>query len=96
MPLTLLRLACVAALAYSAAVCMAQTVTPPPPPPGHDRVRPDAGLQEPERKRYVRAHHHKFEQKRDYTKDDSENTNGNGNNSGSGNGNGNGNGKNSK
>lgn len=80
MSLTPLRVACAVALAYSAAVCVAQTVAPPPPPPGHNRVRPDAGLQEPERKRYVRAHHHKFEQKRDYTRDDSAPGNGRGNN----------------
>jgi hypothetical protein len=30
-----------------------------------------AGLQEPERKRFVRAHHHRFQHKKDYTRDDS-------------------------
>jgi hypothetical protein len=42
-------------------------VIPPPLPAGSDRVAPLAGLQEAERKRYVRAHHHKFLHKKDAT-----------------------------
>ena len=62
-----------AAAAFLAAGCLAgnaQTVTPPPLPIGSAQVRPVPGLQEAERKRYVRAHHHKFEHK-DPTRDDS-------------------------
>jgi hypothetical protein len=65
------RLAATAALAWSAAVSVAQTVTPPPLPPGSSQVRVDAGLNEDERKRYVRAHHHKLHHRKDVTKDDS-------------------------
>ena len=72
MPSPILRFAATGLLACCAGVAFAQSVvTPPPLPPGSTRVRPDAGLQEPERKRYVRAHHHKFQHKRDYTHDDS-------------------------
>ena len=66
-----LRFAAGAALAWSAGLAMAQTVTPPPLPPGSNQVRVDAGLNEEERKRYVRAHHHKMHHKKDVTKDDS-------------------------
>ena len=65
------RLAFLAALASSAAVSMAQTVTPPPLPPGSELVRPEGGLNEEERKRYVRAHHHKGHHKKDMARDDS-------------------------
>ena len=68
---TILRLAAITALACSAAAATAQTVTPPPRTPGFDRIRPEAGLNEDERKRYVRAHHHKMHHKKDYTRDDS-------------------------
>jgi hypothetical protein len=57
---TILRLAALAAALCSTGAALAQNVTPPPLPPGSARVRPEAGLQEPERKRYVRAHHHKL------------------------------------
>ena len=76
---TIVRLATTAALSWSAAVALAQTVTPPPLPPGSNLVRPGAGLNEDEKKRYVRAHHHKMQVKKDYTKDDSVPGNGNGN-----------------
>lgn len=66
-----LRFATIAALAYSAASALAQTVAPPPLPPGHNLIRPEAGLNEDERKRYVRAHHHKLHHKKDVTRDDS-------------------------
>jgi hypothetical protein len=67
----IIRLATTAALAWSAAVALAQSVTPPPLPPGANLVRPGAGLYDDEKKRYVRAHHHKMQNKKDYTKDDS-------------------------
>ena len=60
-----------AALSWSAALALAQTVTPPPLPPGSNLVRPSAGLNEDEKKRYVRAHHHKMHNKKDVTQDDS-------------------------
>jgi len=65
------RLVTMAALSWSAAHAIGQTVTPPPLPPGHNLIRPDAGLNEDERKRYVRAHHHKMHNKKDVTRDDS-------------------------
>ncbi|HZY16709.1 MAG TPA: hypothetical protein VFE74_08770, partial [Ramlibacter sp.] len=34
-------------------------------------ARPDPGLSKPERGRAVRAHHHKLQHKKDYTRDDS-------------------------
>ena len=61
----LLASACLASIAH------AQTVTPPPLPPGSHMVRPEPGLNEEERKRHVRAHHHKFHHKKDVTRDDS-------------------------
>ena len=70
MHFVIVRLAAVAALACSAGATLAQ-VTPPPLPPGSHLVRPDAGLHEEERKRHVRAHHHKMHHKKDYTRDDS-------------------------
>lgn len=66
----LVRAAAAAFLAGGCLVGNAQTVTPPPLPIGSAQVRPVPGLQEAERKRYVRAHHHKFEHK-DPTRDDS-------------------------
>jgi hypothetical protein len=61
----LLAAACLAGLAH------AQTVTPPPLPIGSEQARPEPGMDEAERKRATRAHHHKFQQKKDYTRDDS-------------------------
>ena len=46
-------------------------VTPPPLPPGSNLVRVEPGLNEEERKRHVRAHHHKFHHGKDPTRDDS-------------------------
>src|SRR6187431_3199346 len=57
--------ACLAGLAH------AQAVAPPPLPLGSTMARPDPGMSEPERKRAVRAHHHKFQHGKDYTRDDS-------------------------
>lgn len=71
MQYTAVRLATAIALACSAGAALAQTVTPPPLPPGSHLVRPEIGLNEEERKRYVRAHHHKMHHKKDFTKDDS-------------------------
>lgn len=70
MPSTIARIATTAALSWSAAFALAQTVTPPPLPPGANMVRPGAGLNDDEKKRYVRAHHHKMHNKKDVTKDD--------------------------
>jgi hypothetical protein len=61
--------ACLAA--FCAAAAAQAQVTPPPLPPGSNLVRPDPGMNEPERKRAVRAHHNKFHHGRDYTRDDS-------------------------
>ena len=54
-----LRLALVAA-ALLAGAAHAQDVKAPPLPPGSHLVRLDPGMNEEERKRSVRAHHHKF------------------------------------
>jgi hypothetical protein len=54
-----------------AGVAQAQSVTPPPLPIGSQLARPDPGMSEPERKRAVRAHHHKFHHGKDVTRDDS-------------------------
>lgn len=61
----------IAACALCAGLAQAQTVTPPPLPIGSAMARPDPGMAEPERKRHVRAHHHKFHHGKDYTRDDS-------------------------
>lgn len=71
MQLSFARLALTAALGWSAAVAVAQSIKPPPLPPGSNLVRPEAGLNVDERKRYVRAHHHKLHHNADYTRDDS-------------------------
>lgn len=63
--------AVLAAIALLATAAQAQTVKPPPLPPGASLVRMEPGMSEPERKRYVRAHHHKAHHGRDYTRDDS-------------------------
>jgi hypothetical protein len=68
---TVVRLATATALACSAGAALAQAVIPPPLPPGSNLVRPEIGLNEEERKRYVRAHHHKMHHGKDFTKDDS-------------------------
>jgi hypothetical protein len=60
-----------AVLAGVAGVAHAQRVAPPPLPIGSALVRPEPGMSEPEQKRAMRAHHHKFQQGKDYTRDDS-------------------------
>jgi hypothetical protein len=65
-----IRFALVAATLL-AGLAQAQTVAPPPLPIGSQQARPEPGMSEPERKRAVRAHHHKAHNKRDYTQDDS-------------------------
>lgn len=60
-----------AACALCAGLAQAQSVTPPPLPIGSAQARPEPGMSEPERKRHVRAHHHKFHHGKDYTRDDS-------------------------
>jgi hypothetical protein len=58
-----------AALLYGLA--QAQSVTPPPLPIGSQMARPEPGMSEPEAKRAIRAHHHKFHHGKDVTRDDS-------------------------
>jgi hypothetical protein len=65
-----IRLALLAA-ACTAGLAQAQAVTPPPLPIGSLQARPEPGMSEPERKRAVRAHHHKFHHGKDVTRDDS-------------------------
>jgi hypothetical protein len=60
-----------AGLAVAFAAPASAAVTPPPLPPGAAMVRLEAGMSEPERKRQIRAHHHKGHQKKDHTRDDS-------------------------
>lgn len=60
-----------AAAACLAGLAQAQTVTPPPLPIGSMQARPEPGMSEPESKRAVRAHHHKFHHGKDPTRDDS-------------------------
>jgi len=60
-----------AALACVAGLAQAQRIAPPPLPIGSALARPEPGMSEPERKRAVRAHHHKFQHGKDYTRDDS-------------------------
>lgn len=72
MQFNVVRLAACLALACGATAALAQSVvTPPPLPPGSNLVRPEPGMNEPERKRAIRAHHNKFHHGRDYTRDDS-------------------------
>lgn len=63
----LLAAICLGALLHPAHAA----VNPPPLPPGASMVKIEGGLDEGERKRQVRAHHHKFHHKKDYTRDDS-------------------------
>lgn len=64
------RLAFAAAAITGTSASLAQVMAPPL-PPGSNLVRPEAGLNDDERKRYVRAHHHKGHHKKDVTHDDS-------------------------
>jgi hypothetical protein len=59
--------------ATAALLCTAvqAQVAPPPLPAGSDLVKVEPGLDDKERKRHIRAHHHKGHHKRDYTRDDS-------------------------
>jgi hypothetical protein len=57
--------------AFLAGLAHGQAVAPPPLPLGSSLARPEPGMSEPERKRALRAHHHKFQQGKDYTRDDS-------------------------
>jgi hypothetical protein len=66
-----IRLALVAAACLAGAVHAQTRVAPPPLPIGSQMARPEPGMSEPERKRAVRAHHHKMHNKKDYTLDDS-------------------------
>jgi hypothetical protein len=61
-----------AASCFTASLAFAQTVVPPPPlPPGSNLVKIEPGLSLAEQKRHIRAHHHKFQYRKDYTRDDS-------------------------
>jgi hypothetical protein len=60
-----------AAAALLAGLAQAQTVAPPPLPIGSELARPEPGMSEPEAKRAMRAHHHKFHNGKDVTRDDS-------------------------
>jgi hypothetical protein len=60
-----------AALLLPAAAALAQPVKAPPLPPGSNLVRVEPGLNPEEKKRHVRAHHHKGHVKKDMTRDDS-------------------------
>jgi hypothetical protein len=74
----LLPVALAAAVTFASASVTAQTVVPPPLPIAAQQVRPEAGLHLEERKRHVRAHHHKMQHKKDYTRDDDEDNRGGG------------------
>jgi hypothetical protein len=66
-----IRLALVAAACLAGAAQAQTRIAPPPLPIGSQMARPEPGMAEPERKRAVRAHHHKMHHKKDYTHDDS-------------------------
>jgi hypothetical protein len=76
-------LACV--LLTAASLAQAGKVVPPPLPPGSNLVRLQGGMNDDEARRQDRAHHHKGQNKKNLTVDDSDPAN---------KGNGNGNGKN--
>ena len=65
----------------AAALAQAVTVVPPLLPPGSAMVKVEPGMDKQERKREDRAHHHKGHNKKDITRDDSED-NGNGKDNG--------------
>jgi len=67
-----IRLALVAAACLAGAVHAQTRVAPPPLPIGSQIARPEPGMSEPERKRAVRAHHHKTHHGKDMAHDDSE------------------------
>lgn len=71
MPPTRSRLVPLAGACLLAAFQAEAAVTPPPLPRGSHLVQVVPGMSEEERKRHVRAHHHKFHHKKDYTRDDS-------------------------
>lgn len=58
-----------AGITLSSATSQAQ-VQPPPLPPGSVQVRVEAGLNPQEAARQSRAHHHKFHNQKDMTRDD--------------------------
>jgi hypothetical protein len=65
-------LATTASCLFATGVALAQAVvTPPPLPPGSNLARIEPGLSVVEQKRHIRAHHHKFQYRKDYTLDDS-------------------------
>ena len=60
------------ALSALATLAQAAKVQPPPLPPGSSMVRVQGGMNDDEVKREKRAHHHKGHNRKDITKDDSE------------------------
>lgn len=68
-PALMLGLAC--GLAAFATLAQAK-VTPPPLPPGSAMVKVQGGMNPDEVKREDKAHHHKGQNKRDFTLDDSD------------------------
>jgi hypothetical protein len=60
-----------ASAALLSGLAQAQSIAPPPLPPGSELARPQPGMSEPEAKRAMRAHHHKFHNGKDVTRDDS-------------------------
>ncbi|MBI2771496.1 MAG: hypothetical protein HYX47_17865 [Burkholderiales bacterium] len=65
-----LRSLCAASVLLAGAGMAAAQVRPPPLPPGSAQVKVEAGLDRNEAKRQERAHHHKFHNRKDYTRDD--------------------------
>jgi hypothetical protein len=65
-----IRLALVAAACLAGAVQAQTRVAPPPLPIGSQMARPEPGMSEPERKRAVRAHHHKMSHKKEQAQGD--------------------------
>ena len=62
-------IAAAAWIALYATVSLAQ-IQPPPLPPGSTQVRVEGGLNRQEAARQLRAHHHKFHNHKDVTRDD--------------------------
>jgi hypothetical protein len=70
-PSTSCRIVVLAALLTLSSFVARAAVNPPPLPPGSSMVRVEGGLDEGEKARALRAHHHKFHFRKDYTRDDS-------------------------
>ena len=68
-PLAALLLGCAAAM-WAGPSAAANGVAPPPLPAGSEKAKPHAGEDHHETKRGERAHHHKFQIRKDVTRDD--------------------------